>query len=81
MGGVAIALAQHSFGGANNPASMMRAGSRLDLTGAFMVAPRKTSTGPSLFNAVLGAGAVGNESVSMPDLARAGLGHALTNHS
>jgi long-chain fatty acid transport protein len=31
MGGVATALAQDSFGGANNPASMVRAGDRLDL--------------------------------------------------
>jgi long-chain fatty acid transport protein len=36
-----------------------------EMTGAFMVAPRKTTTGSSLFNAVLGAGAAGNESVSM----------------
>ncbi len=31
MGGVATALAQDSFGGANNPASMVFAGSRLDV--------------------------------------------------
>jgi hypothetical protein len=31
MGGVATALSQDSFGGANNPASMVWAGSRLDL--------------------------------------------------
>src|SRR5512141_421390 len=31
MGGVSTALAQDSFGGANNPASMVWAGSRLDL--------------------------------------------------
>ena len=31
MGGVATALAQDSFGGANNPASMVWVGTRLDL--------------------------------------------------
>ena len=31
MGGVAMALAQDSFGGANNPASMVWAGSRMDI--------------------------------------------------
>ena len=31
MGGVATALADDSFGGANNPASMVWAGDRLDL--------------------------------------------------
>ena len=31
MGGVATALAQDSFGGANNPASMVWAGSRMDI--------------------------------------------------
>ena len=31
MGGVATALAQDSFGGANNPASMVWSGGRLDL--------------------------------------------------
>ena len=36
-----------------------------EITGAFMVAPRKSVTGPSLFNAVLGPGAGGTEMVSM----------------
>jgi long-chain fatty acid transport protein len=36
-----------------------------EITGALMVAPRKTVTGPSLFNAVLGAGAAGNETIGM----------------
>ena len=96
MGGVATALAQDSLGGANNPASMVWAGGRLDLgldwfrptreaersgagvatlngtvgkgseiTGALMVAPRKSVDGSSLFNSVLGAGAGGNERISM----------------
>lgn len=36
-----------------------------ELTAAVMVAPRKTVSGPSLFNAVLGPGAGGNETVGM----------------
>ena len=36
-----------------------------ELTGAFMVAPRKSVTGSSLFNGVMGAGAAGNETISM----------------
>jgi long-chain fatty acid transport protein len=36
-----------------------------ELTFAAMVAPRKSITGPSLFNGVLGAGAAGSETVSM----------------
>ena len=36
-----------------------------EITGAFMVAPRKSVTGSSLFNAVLGPGAGGTETVSM----------------
>jgi long-chain fatty acid transport protein len=36
-----------------------------ELTGALMVAPRQSVTGPSLFNAVLGPGAGGNETISM----------------
>jgi long-chain fatty acid transport protein len=37
------------------------------LTAAFMRAPRKTVTGSSLFNAVMGPGAGGNESVSLSE--------------
>lgn len=36
-----------------------------EITAAFMTAPRQTVTGPSLFNAVLGAGAGGNETIGM----------------
>ncbi len=36
-----------------------------ELTGAFMVSPRHSVTGPSLFNAVLGPGAGGNETIRM----------------
>lgn len=36
-----------------------------DLSGSLMVAPRQSVSGPSLFNAVMGAGAGGNETVSM----------------
>lgn len=36
-----------------------------ELTGALMVAPRQSVTGPSLFNAVLGPGAGGNETIRM----------------
>jgi long-chain fatty acid transport protein len=36
-----------------------------ELTGAFMFAPRQSVSGPSLFNAVMGAGAGGNETISM----------------
>ncbi len=36
-----------------------------DLSGALMIAPRQSVSGPSLFNAVLGAGAGGNETVGM----------------
>ncbi len=36
-----------------------------ELTGAFMIAPRKTVTGASLFNNLMGPGAAGNETVGM----------------
>lgn len=36
-----------------------------ELTGSLMVAPRQSTTGPSLFNAVMGPGAGGTETVSM----------------
>lgn len=36
-----------------------------ELTGALMVARRQSVTGPSMFNSVMGAGAGGNETVSM----------------
>lgn len=36
-----------------------------EVSGALMVARRQSVTGPSLFNAVLGAGAGGNETISM----------------
>ena len=36
-----------------------------EVTAAFMVAPRKTVSGPSLFNAVLGPGAGGTETIGM----------------
>jgi long-chain fatty acid transport protein len=36
-----------------------------EITGAYMYAPRQTVTGSSLFNAVLGAGAAGTETIGM----------------
>jgi long-chain fatty acid transport protein len=36
-----------------------------ELTGAFMVAPRKSVTGASLFNNLMGPGAAGNETIRM----------------
>ncbi|CAG1019710.1 hypothetical protein BURC_04620 [Burkholderiaceae bacterium] len=36
-----------------------------ELTGALMIAPRRSVSGPSLFNGVMGAGAAGNETISM----------------
>lgn len=36
-----------------------------EISGFFMVAKRQSVTGPSLFNAVLGAGAAGNETIGM----------------
>ena len=36
-----------------------------EISGALMVARRQSVTGPSLFNAVLGPGAGGNETISM----------------
>ena len=36
-----------------------------EITAAFMTAPRQTVTGPSMFNAILGAGAGGNETIGM----------------
>lgn len=36
-----------------------------ELTGALMIAPRRSVRGPSLFNGVMGAGAAGNETISM----------------
>ena len=38
-----------------------------ELTGAFMYAPRRSVTGASLFNAVMGAGAAGTETISMKE--------------
>ena len=40
-------------------------GQASEISGALMVAPRQTVTGPSLFNAVLGPGAGGNETIGM----------------
>lgn len=40
-------------------------GKTSEISGAFMVARRQSVTGPSLFNAVLGAGAGGNETIGM----------------
>lgn len=40
-----------------------------ELTGSLMFAPRQSVTGPSMFNAVLGAGAGGNETVRMSQYA------------
>jgi long-chain fatty acid transport protein len=40
-------------------------GASSELTGAYMMAPRQTVTGASLFNNVLGAGAAGNETIGM----------------
>ncbi len=40
-------------------------GKSSEISGAFMVAPRQNVTGPSLFNAVLGPGAGGNETIGM----------------
>ena len=36
-----------------------------EFTAAFMVAPRRSVTGPSLFNGIMGAGAAGNETIRM----------------
>jgi len=36
-----------------------------ELTGAFMVAPRQSVTGSSLFNSIMGAGVAGNETIGM----------------
>ena len=44
MGGVATALAQDSFGGANNPASMVWAGERLDIGVDLFSPPLGSST-------------------------------------
>ena len=41
------------------------AGKDSEITGALMVSPRRSVTGASLFNGVLGAGAAGNETISM----------------
>jgi long-chain fatty acid transport protein len=38
-----------------------------EITGAFMYAPRKSVTGSSLFNAMMGPGAGGNETISMKE--------------
>ena len=38
-----------------------------EITGAFMYAPRRSVTGASLFNAVMGAGAAGTETISMKE--------------
>ena len=44
-----------------------------ELTGAFMIAPRNSVSGPSLFNAMLGPGAGGNETIRMREFS-VGLG-------
>ncbi len=44
-----------------------------ELTGAFMYSPRQSVSGPSLFNAVLGPGAGGNETIRMREFS-VGLG-------
>lgn len=36
-----------------------------EFTAAFMMAPRQSVTGPSLFNGIMGAGAAGNETIRM----------------
>jgi len=36
-----------------------------EINGSLMVAPSQSVTGPSMFNAVLGPGAGGNETISM----------------
>lgn len=38
-----------------------------EITGAFMYAPRRSVSGSSLFNAVMGAGAAGTETISMKE--------------
>ena len=48
-------------------------GNDSEFSGAFMFAPRRTVTGPSLFNAVLGPGAGGNETIRMREFS-VGLG-------
>lgn len=47
-----------------------------ELTGAFLIAPRRTVTGPSMFNAVLGPGAGGNETIRMREFS-VGLGWSM----
>lgn len=40
-----------------------------ELTGALMIAPRRSVTGPSMFNGIMGAGAAGNETIRMRQFA------------
>ncbi len=44
---------------------IMATGRDSEITGVFMRAPRNTTSGRSLFNAILGPGSAGSESVAM----------------
>lgn len=64
MGGVAVAMSKDSFGGANNPASMVWAGNRLDL-GVDLFSPKRDASRQ-------GAGPVGPGTVGINGSAESG---------
>lgn len=68
MGGAAVALAQDSFGGANNPASMVWVGSRLDLGLDWFKPSRNASRNGAGFPTLNGTVESGSENFFIPEL-------------
>ena len=67
MGGAATALAQDSYGGANNPASMVWAGSRLDLGGTWFRPVRDAERTGSAIPTLNGKVTSGREDFLVPE--------------
>lgn len=68
MGGVATALAQDSFGGANNPASMVWVGTRLDLGLDWFRPIRSAERSGAGFSTLNGAVDSGSENFFIPEV-------------
>ena len=68
MGGASIALAQDSFGGANNPASMVWAGSRLDIGLDWFSPVRSAERSSAGFATLNGKVDSGRENFAIPEL-------------
>ncbi|TAL74567.1 MAG: long-chain fatty acid transporter [Rhodanobacter sp.] len=65
MGGAATAVADNAMGGANNPASMLFAGNRLD-AGLVAFSPRRRASRDSAFPGPVGAAASGRNYFPVP---------------